>query len=342
MDPSGTLTLPAPHLSVLLPCRDAEDTLDESIASLTTQTFDSFEIIAVDDGSIDGTPDLLAAWAARDGRVRLIRTPPGGIVSALNTAAREARGDLLARMDADDVAYPTRFERQVAFLEAHPRVTACGTGVRYFPRRQVRDGARRYERWINGVVESADIERDLFVECPIPHPTLLLARSAFERVGGYQDAGWPEDYDLVLRLWSSGYRLGKVPDILLEWRERAGRLSRTDVRYAEDAFRRCKVHYLRRRIAGRPVVIWGAGPVGKAFSRALQDAHHDITAFVDLDPRKIGQEIHGAPVIHPADIHGYRTAYILGAVGSPDARAEIRAALHEAGFREPEDCCAVA
>ncbi|MEE8572399.1 MAG: glycosyltransferase [Gemmatimonadota bacterium] len=342
MGTPGKLTLSTPRISILLPCRDAEDTLDEALASLVSQTLDSFEIVAVDDGSVDRTPDLLAEWARRDRRLRMIRTSPRGIVPALNTAAAEARGELLARMDADDIADAARLERQVAFLDTNPEVMACGTGVRYFPRRQLRDGARRYEQWINSVVQAADIERDLFVECPIPHPTLLLRRQAFEHVGGYQDAGWPEDYDLVLRLWESGHRLGKVPDILLAWRERSDRLSRTDIRYSEDAFRRCKVRYLEGRIAGRPIVVWGAGPVGKAFARALNDAQRQITAFVDLDPRKIGQEIHGAPVIHPSAIRQYRSAYILGAVGSPGARAEIRAALHDAGFREPEECCAVA
>ena len=342
MGTSGKLTLSTPRISVLLPCRDAEHTVEEALASLVSQTLASFEIVAVDDGSVDRTPDLLGAWARRDSRLRVTRTSPRGIVTALNTAAAEAEGEFLARMDADDIADAARLERQVTFLDTHPGVAACGTGVRYFPRRQVRDGARRYEQWINSVVLTSDIERDLFVECPIPHPTLLLRRHAFEQVGGYQDAGWPEDYDLVLRLWKAGHRLGKVPDILLEWRERPDRLSRTDIRYSEDAFRRCKVHYLEGRIAGRPVVVWGAGPVGKAFARALKKARHQIIAFVDLDSRKIGQEIHGAPVIHPSAIRQYRGAYILGAVGSPEARAEIRAALRDAGFREPEECCAVA
>lgn len=296
----------------------------------------------MDDGSDDGTAHALASWAGRDDRIHTVRTPHQGIVAALRTAAAHSTGELLARMDADDIAKPERLERQVSYLDDNPDVVACGTRVRYIPRHLVRDGARRYERWINGVVLPDEIERDLFVECPIPHPSLVVRRAAFEQAGGYQDAGWPEDYDLVLRLWQEGGRLGKVPEVLLEWREGGERLSRTDSRYGEDAFRRCKVHYLKRRIAGRPVVVWGAGPVGKAFTRTLQAAGEEVTALVDLDPRKIGQTIHDAPVIHPADIGQYRSAYVVGAVGSPDARAEIRGALAAAGFREPEECCAVA
>jgi glycosyltransferase involved in cell wall biosynthesis len=335
------LTAP-PFVSVLLPCRNAVAHLDEAMASLVDQTFQNLEIIAVDDGSSDGTAGLLDAWAARDPRVRTVSTPPLGIVSALNTAAAAARGELLARMDADDVAAPRRFEQQVALLDAHPDTAACGTCIQYIPRRLVRDGARRYERWINGVVSPDEMERDLFVECPVPHPTLVVRQAAFEQVGGYRDMGWPEDYDLILRLWEVGYRIGKVPEVLLDWRERPDRLSRTDSRYDEDAFRRCKARFIGRRIAGRNVVVWGAGPVGKTFARALQAEGHNVAAFIDLDPRKIGQTIHGGPVVPPASITEYGGAYVLAAVGSSGARADIRRELHAAGFREPEDCCAVA
>lgn len=332
----------APLLSVLLPCRNVEATLGEALASLAEQTFVEFEIIAVDDGSADGTLGLLRHWSSRDRRVRVIATEPHGIVSALNTAIAEARGPLLARMDADDIAHPERFARQVAWLENHPELAACGTQIRYFPRRLVRAGARRYEEWINGVLTTEEVERDLFVECPIPHPTLLIRRETLDTTGAYRDEGWPEDYDLVLRIWRAGYLLGKVPAVLLRWREGQDRLSRTDPRYSDDAIRQCKVHYLSSRVAERPVLVCGAGPVGKAFALALMDRGHRIAAFVDLDPRKIGQTIHGAPVVEPTDIDQYKGTYALAAVASQTARSAIRAYLAAAGFREPEDCCAVA
>ncbi len=206
----------------------------------------------------------------------------------------------------------------------------------------MRDGARRYERWINGAVHPEDIERELFVECPIPHPTLVVRRDAYERVGGYRDGAWPEDYDLILRLWTHGYRMGKVPDELLHWRERPGRLSRTDPRYGPEAFRRLKARYLKHRIGDRPVVVCGAGPIGKAMARALREHDHRVVAFVDVDPRKIGQTVGGAPVIGHESLGAYRGAYAVAAVGSPGARGQIMASLRAAGFREPEDCCAAA
>jgi glycosyltransferase involved in cell wall biosynthesis len=330
------------RISVLLPCRDTATTLADAVASLQAQTCSDFEVIAVNDGSRDETGRALDAWAARDRRVRVLHTPARGIVAALEADRAVALGEFCARMDADDLARPERFARQLAFLDAQPMTAACGTLVRYFPRAALRDGARRYERWINGLVTAGDLERELFVECPLPHPTLMVRRAVLDAVGGYRDAGWPEDYDLVLRLWAAGHGLGKVNEVLLDWRESTGRLSRTDPRYGEDAFRRCKVHYLGRRIAGRAVVVWGAGPVGKSFARALVAAGHTLAAFVDLDPRKIGQEIHGVPVVAPAGIEAHRGAFCVAAVGSPGARDEIRAALTAAGWTEPNEWCAVA
>ncbi|MGH7575961.1 MAG: glycosyltransferase [Longimicrobiales bacterium] len=332
-----------PRLSVLLPCRDAAQYLPECVASLEAQTFTDFEVIAVDDGSVDSTSALLADWARRDARVRVEHANGGGIVAALNRGLTVARATRIARMDADDVAHPERFALQMRLLDEEP-VVGCGTRIRYFPRHVVGRGGLRYERWINSSLRPDEIARDVFVECPIPHPTLMIRRTVLEDAGGYRDRGWPEDYDLVLRLWAAGYALMKVPRVLLDWREGANRLSRRDARYGLDAFRRCKLHYLSRTLlrARRELVICGAGPVGKSIARALAERGFHIRAFVDVDPRKLGQTIHGAPVIDYASLGGPNGAVALAAVAGTAARERIRATLTGTGWVEMRDFCAVA
>lgn len=326
-----------PRVSILLPCRDAAEYLRFAIQGLELQTYREFEVVAVDDGSRDGSAELLDRWAAKDSRVRVEHRGREGLAEALRAGAALCRGFLLARADADDFAHPRRLEEQVAYLSTHEEIAAVGTGVRYFPHDRVGWGARRYQRWLNTLQRPADLARDIFVECPIAHPTLMLRREAFDDVGGYRPNDWPEDYDLVLRLHRAGYRLANVPRVLYYWRERDDRASRVDPRYSTESFRRCKIHYLRQdALDGRAAVrIWGAGRVGKGFARTLRAAGFDLRSFFDIDPRRIGQSIHGAPVLDARHVGRYRDAYLLVCVGAPGARELIRAQLAAAGFHEP-------
>ena len=334
----------APPVSVLLPVRDGEEHLQDALDSISSQTLADFEAIVVDDGSSDSTPAILEAHARRDRRFRVVTQGPKGIVPALEGARMRARGRYLARMDADDVALPRRLESQMRLMEAAPGLAGCGARIEYFPAKEVKGGARRYERWINGLVTPEAIARDLFIECPLPHPTFFLRTEIVEGVGGYRDRGWPEDYDLTFRLWERGGALAKVKEVLLRWRERPGRLSRKGGAYSPSAFRRCKIHFLRRTLLrGRPgVVIWSAGPTGKAFARALLHEGVPLRAFVELDPRKIGQVIHGAPVIRPGEVDRHRGALSVIAIGQEGAREEARGMLRALGWEETSEFVAVA
>lgn len=361
----------SPAVSLLLPCRDAAPWLPECIASLDAQTERDFEVLAVDDASSDATRELLTDWSRRDPRVRVLEGSGTGLVAALRRAASRARAPLLARMDADDVAHPERLAAQRGFLRDRPELAGCGTGIRYFPREALGSGYRRYERWLNRLRTSEEVFRDLFVECPVAHPTLMLRRSAYQAVGGYRDLGWPEDYDLILRLHGAGFELANLPRVLLRWRVRLGRLSMRSAAYSPAAFRRCKAHFLAETFLPRhrPVLVWGAGRVGKGLARALRAAEVQPAGFVDLDPRKIGQRIHQAPVLAPEELRSRVAArrteparedgppleagkaglagasglpYVLIAVGTPGARMEIRQALRDMGFRELVDYRAVA
>ena len=175
-------------------------------------------------------------------------------------------------MDADDVAEPIRFAEQFALLEGRPDLAGCGAGVLYFPRAEVRGGGRRYEDWINAIRTPDDVERNLFIECPLAHPTFFLRADIVANVGGYVERGWPEDYDMLFRVWRSGGRLASVDRLLLRWRIGDDRTSVRHESYTPEAFRRCKVHYLLDTLARdrEGLVVWGAGPIGKAFAREVQ------------------------------------------------------------------------
>ena len=266
-----------------------------------------------------------------------------GIVAALQAGLALCRAPLVARMDADDIALPQRLAAQVAFLETHPQVAVVGTQVEPFPPQRVGPGLRRYLAWQNALLDDAAIRREIFIESPFTHPSVVFRREAVLAVGGYRDPGWPEDYDLWLRLYLAGARFGKVPQVLLRWRERPHRLTRIDPRCSGENFQRAKAFYLAHGpLAERDAVfLWGAGPTGRRLGRLLLAFGVPVRAYLDIDPKKIGRTRHGLPIHAPEDLprlwRAARRPALVAAVGALGARALIRQRLTVQGLREGED-----
>ncbi len=331
-----------------MPCYNAASTVDEAIRSIADQTLADFELIAVDDGSTDETRNRLDGWAARDKRVVVIPQPHAGLIEALNVGLSRCRGGLIARMDADDRAHPERLEAQAAFLAADEEIAVVGCRVEGFPVGEVGEGFRIYLEWLNHLETPQDIAREIFVESPLAHPSVMMRRRWLDQVGMYQDHGWPEDYDLWLRLHLAGARFAKVRRTLLGWREHPGRATRTDRRYSVENFLRAKAHYLvRGPLRGRDsVLLWGAGQMGRRLSKHLLREGAPLRAFVDIDPAKIGRTRRGAPVIAPEGLPALWEStprpVLLVAVGSRGARGLIRDRLTQIGLVEAQDWWAVA
>ena len=327
-----------PRVSVLLPVRDAAATLAASLRSVSRQRLRELECVVVDDGSRDGSLAIARAHAESDPRFRVIAQPALGLVPALVRGLSECRAPLVARHDADDVMHRDRLALQVAALEDSPGLAGVGCHVRLFPRRELGPGMRAYERWLASVRSSEDVRRDAFVECPLAHPTLVL-RAEVLRAYAYRDLGWPEDYDLVLTLLGAGCELGVVPRRLLAWRHTPGRLSQRSPVYAPDRFTACKAYHLARDLLAREsrYWLWGYGGTGRALAKALRSHDRHPDAIVELHPRRIGQHIHGAPVISPAELGAPGQLPLVVSVAGAEARALIRAELARRGWREGAD-----
>lgn len=325
-------------VSVLLPYRNNAATLEEAIRSVLGERDVALEVIAIDDGSTDGGPAIVAELAREDARVVPCAAGGGGIVRALGVGLSRARGAFVARMDGDDVSLPGRFAAQVALLESDVSLGAVATRVEGFPESALGEGLRLYIAWQNSLVTAADHARELFVEAPVCHPSVMMRRSALDAAGGFVDVRWAEDYDLWLRLDALGFGLAKVPRVLFRWRHREGRLTFSDGRYALPLFDEAKARYLAPKLLarGRPVTVWGAGKTGKRMARALERHGVRAAGFVDIDPRKIGGVARGAPIVAPeALVRGETT--VVCAVGARGARGLIRAHLAERGFVEGDD-----
>ncbi len=336
----------APAVSVLLPVRDAEPYLKDCIASLDRQTLTDFEVVAVDDGSVDGSAEILDDWAVRDPRVRVRHLPPSGLVAALNVGLEDCQAPVVARMDADDISHPHRLELQAKLLEEHSEIGVASCLVRHFRWHRVGEGFRIYEAWLNSLVTPGKIARERFVESPVAHPSVMVRRELLERVGGYRDFGGPEDYDLWLRLLERDVEIAKIERYLYFWREHGERLTRVDGRYSVENFLRCKARYLLTGpLAGsRRVIVWGAGQTGRRLSKHLLRGGAPLECFVDIDPEKIGRTLRGLPIVGVGDLPALlgESTVVLAAVASRGARELIRAQLDALGLVEGEGYWCVA
>ncbi len=332
-----------PAVTVLMPCYNASAWLDEALESLASQTLSDIEIICIEDGSTDDTARVLERWVKRDVRLRVLSQAHAGVIAASNSGLQASSALYIARLDADDRAHPERLRLQTAFLDAHPEIGLVSCRVAGFPASQVREGFAIYLEWLNGLLCDEDIRREMFIESPLPHPSVTYRRELALSLGGYQEHGWPEDYDLWMRMYLAGVRFAKLPEVLVGWREHPGRLTRTDSRYSLENFLRLKAHYLARGpLAGRgTVAIWGAGMVGRRLGRQLLKLEVPVEAYIDIDPHKIGSTRRGRPVFSPEALpewwRRHQDPVLLAAVGSRGARQQIRQHLINLGLREGLD-----
>ncbi len=332
-----------PRVSVLLPARNAEATLRPAVRSILRQSFRDLELVAVDDGSTDGTAAILAEAAEADPRVRVLRGPGQGIVAALEAGRARCGGELIARMDADDVAHPARLAEQIAALDADASLDGLGCNVSMFPSQSVGEGMLLYVRWLNSLHRPEDVARERFVESPLVHPAVVLRARTLADAGGYVERGWPEDYDLWLTLIGRGARLGNLPAVRLFWRDHGRRLTRTDPRYGKERHVALKARHLAQGplAARRSCAIWGAGKTGRALGRALGAEGIGIEWWVEVDAKKVGRTVRDAKVVGLDALPPPGGPLLLVAVAARGARAEIRGDLHARGWREGRDYLAV-
>jgi glycosyltransferase involved in cell wall biosynthesis len=323
-----------PDVSVVLPARDPDPRhFGIALRSTLRSRHVALDVVVVDHGSA-------APLVVDDHRVTVVRVDRDApFADALNTGLAVARHDLVARMDADDVMHPERLGAQSRALVADDGLAAVASRIKVIPRMTTR--MRGHALWMNSVLDEAAHRRERFVDLPICHPALMFRRAALDDVGGYRDEV-AEDYDLLLRLWSRGARVRKLPAVHLGWRQHDGQATR---RIGRDVLAGLRARHLVEdyRLGERAVVVVGAGKEGRRMSRALRAEGVIVDAFVDVDPDKVGRLVHGAPVHPPAWLHQRPPgSFVMGAVGTSGARGAVRALLADVGVVEDVDGICVA
>ena len=266
-----------PQVSVLMPVRNGLPWLRDALESLTAQTLRDFELIAIEDGSTDGTAELLAGWP--DDRLRVIATGGVGMAAALNLGLDAARAPLIARHDADDVSAPQRLQAQCDFLAANLGIGVLATAADYIDAH----GRLVDNAWVRAVrgqhdlaLTPAQIAQLMPLTCCVTHGSIVARTAVLRAAGGYQRSIWPvEDYDLWLRLLPD-VAFAKLPQRFYRYRIHDAQLSAA-VREAQlTQALAAKLRYIRRVCPDLPVparlAVAGSGRGADCY-RALAASH---------------------------------------------------------------------
>jgi glycosyltransferase involved in cell wall biosynthesis len=207
-----------PIISVIMAVKDGQKYIRQAIDSVLGQTCGDFEFIIIDDGSTDGSLQLIENFD--DSRITLIKNQNHlGLSKSLNAGLYAARGEYIARMDADDICLPERFEKQIRFLDQHPQIAVLGTGIKLI------DEQGKTIQDVHLPIDSDLIKWQLCFINPIAHPSVMMRGAAVKQVGGYDpELIRSQDYDLWWRL-SAKYQLANLPDILVLLRQHSRQVS---------------------------------------------------------------------------------------------------------------------
>ncbi len=306
-----------------MPVRNCGHWLQSAVESILNQSFEDFELLIIDNHSDDGSIELLP----NDSRIKIIRHSGMGIVTSLNIGLLKAKGEFIARMDGDDLSSPHRFQVQLDYARLNPEIGIIGGLVEIFSDDAVvQQGSISYQHWLNSVCTPEEINREIFVESPLVHPSTLIRQDIFKQVGLYRDLSWPEDYDLWLRSWLLGISMAKVPEYVIHWREHPKRLTHTDKRYSQKEFIKVKAWALSESLLKeRSAIICGTGKYAVKLCDHLQSLNVTVNGFVDVSPKKIGKTRRNLPIFSLNEVVVNRgNALLLGAVAARGVRNNLR------------------
>ena len=328
-----------PLVSIIMAAKDTAPYLPDCMDSILAQTYDNWELIAINDHSSDRTPEIIKWYADKDCRVKLFNSKRHKLIPTLKEGYSQAKGELINRMDSDDKMPPDKLEVLVHEWQKHGKGHIVAGGTEHFvDSGEVGDGFRRYEQWLNEVAKQERHWKEIYQECVIPSHCWIIHREDFERVGGFDPEVYPEDYDLCMRFYKDGLKVHGLDKVLHYWRDRSDRISRTWDEYKDNRYFNLKVKYFYQidRDREKTLVLWGAGRNGKDLAKLLLDEEDTFHWVCDND-RKIGKDVYGIKMEHFSYIPSIENAQILIVVTSPKEKQLIQLRLKYWNKKPGED-----
>ncbi|WP_245907042.1 glycosyltransferase family 2 protein [Reichenbachiella versicolor] len=319
--------------------KDTAPYLSACLDSILNQTYQNWELLAVNDHSSDDTPQILAEYAKIDSRIKYYDSTAPKLIPTLQFAYARCTGELINRMDSDDkmpeYKLQVMYEEWVKYGKGH--VIAGGT-EHFVDQGEVGGGFRRYEQWLNQVAREGRHLEEIYTECVIPSHSWLLHKEDMDAVGAFDSDIYPEDYDLCFRFYKQKLKIIGIDYVLHYWRDRGDRISRTWDVYKDNRYFSLKLNnfFTLDRDQKRPLVLWGAGRNGKDIAKLLSERNQKFIWVCDSDS-KIGKDIYGVRMKHYSTILELDNPQIMIVVSSPDGKIEIKAQLDSMSKKVIED-----
>ncbi|MGB5430311.1 glycosyltransferase [Eudoraea sp.] len=311
-------------ISILIPFKNSSMYLKECMDSIVSQSYQNWEVLAIDDHSADDSRAVVEEYSLRDSRIIVHSNQGDGIISALRTAYNLSKGELFTRMDSDDIMNSKKLEIMASSLEKHGKGHIAVGGVRYFSDRGVGNGYMRYEKWLNKLTAKGVNFSEIYKECVIPSPCWMVHKIDLEECGAFEPNIYPEDYDLTFRFYERGLQCIPCNEILHKWRDYDTRTSRTSEHYAQNYFLQLKLYYFLKlhHDHRRPLTVWGAGDKGKSLARELLKQNIPFYWLCD-NPKKIGKNIYGQELRHFNYLHKLEKPQSIVTVANEEAQKMI-------------------
>jgi len=290
-------------ISIIIPVKNTEKYLSDCLDSIIGQSYQNWELIAVDDFSDDQCLQILKEYALKDPRIQVYKNNATGIIGALKLGFSKSSGDYITRMDSDDLMPADKLLNLKHCLEKGGAEIVATGQVQYFSDQPISEGYQQYENWLNHLSTTESNFEDIYKECPIASPCWMVSRHDFEKCGGFNSQQYPEDYDLCFRFYRAGYKIKASHDILHLWREHQHRTSRVSENYALDRFTDLKLKYFLNIEVQEPdsIVLWSAGQKSKALAKRLIQNKQNFR-WVCTNPKKIGNQIYSVEIEDYKDI----------------------------------------
>lgn len=315
----------SPLISILIPFKNTESYLGDCLDSVVKQSYTNWELLIVDDNSTDRSYNLVQNYSNTENRIRLFRNEGFGIIEALKTAYKHAKGTLITRMDSDDLMASNKLDQMQQSLVTYGEGHLALGHVRYFSEKGIGNGYKRYETWLNSLTSKGTNFDEIYKECVIPSPCWMVYKTDFDRCGGCDPNTYPEDYDLAFRFYKQGLKCIASNEVLHHWRDYDIRTSRVDPHYAENSFLELKVNYFLElsHDKEKTIVIWGAGHKGKRVAQLLIEKNIPFEWVCD-NPKKIGKDIY-SHLLKPFEfLNSIKTYQSIVTVANPEAQLEIK------------------